>query len=200
MRFPVTLKKLLSFVLVAIALLILLTACTDLEEEPLPQVSSDSTKLPDQESWASVITISQNGRPVALVWASYVASFQKEGKTYLKDSVHVDFYDREGEHTSVLTAREGVYEEKSRNLTAMGNVVVVSDSGMVLETQELKWHNDRQKIVSRVPVRFVTANDTIWGRSFESDPDLKNYSISGARGRSSRNVPLEKQNSGGQRP
>lgn len=187
MKFLVCLTK-----AVLLAALILAVGCTDLEEPESYPALADSTRLPDQESWESTITISQEGRPVALVWAQYIANYQKDAKTYLEDSVHVDFYDREGNHSATLTADQGVYEEKKRDLTATGNVIVESDSGVVLESEELFWDNDRQKIISKVPVRFLTETDTIWGDSFESDPDLKNYTIFGARGRSQRQVPLDR--------
>jgi LPS export ABC transporter protein LptC len=110
----------------------------------------------------------------------------------LKDSIHADFFNQQGEHSSVLTARQGVVDNNTRNLTAIGNVVVVSDSGIVLETEELMWDNQRQKVISEVTVKFTTAIDTLIGDSFISDPDLVNYEIRNARGYSKRLVPVEK--------
>ncbi|RMF59949.1 MAG: hypothetical protein D6748_05160, partial [Calditrichaeota bacterium] len=66
------------------------------------------------------------------------------------------------------------------------------DSGIVLETEELHWDNNKQKIISQVPVKITTKTDTLLGDSFISDPDLKNYTIHNARGYSRRVVPVEK--------
>jgi LPS export ABC transporter protein LptC len=104
----------------------------------------------------------------------------------------VDFYNQDGNHNSVLTSREGVVDNNTHNLTAIGNVIVVSDSGIVLETEELMWDNRKQKIISEVAVKFTTLIDTLIGDSFISDPDLANYEISNARGYSRRQIQVKK--------
>jgi len=168
-----------------------LVGCSSEEEAP-PTTPAAEQEYPDQESWESTIVITRDGRKVAEVWAGYIAYYKKKQQTVLKDSIHVDFYDREGNHNSVLTAREGVVFNRTNDLLARGNVVVVSDSGVVLQTEELRWDNRRQKIISDVPVIFTTQTDTIEGDSFISDPDLNRYEIRNPRGYSRRAVPLRK--------
>jgi hypothetical protein len=85
-----------------------------------------------------------------------------------------------------------VVHNQTNDLTAYGNVVVVSDSGIVLQTEVLFWDNEKQKIISEVPVRFTTKDDTLIGDSFVSNPDLTNYEIRNARGYSRRKIPIEK--------
>lgn len=165
--------------------------CTSIEEQT-PAGSLDPNSIPDQESWKSTITITQEGKKFAEIWAGYISFYNQQGKTFLKDSIHGDFFDRDGSHNSVLTADSGIVFNQTNNLVAYGEVVVVSDSGIVLETQELRWDNEKQKIISDVPVRFTTKDDTLVGDSFISDPDLSNYEIRNARGYSRRTIPLEK--------
>ena len=180
--------------LLLIACLGCLVACSDFQEEPSGASLQDEEKLeyPDQESWESTIILSKEGKRVADVWANYIAVYNKKNQTLLKDSIHVDFYDRDGNHNSVLTANEGIVENITRNLKAIGNVVVVSNKGEVLETEELYWDNSQQKIISNVPVRLTTETDTLFGDSFISDPDLIHYEIKNTRGRSKRGIPLSK--------
>jgi len=165
--------------------------CTRIEEDQVPSESKKQL-FPDQESWKSTLTITSEGRRVAEVWAGYIAIYNQTRKAILRDSIHVDFYDREGKHNSTLTADSGVVYRSTNDLEAMGHVVVVSDSGIVLKTERLRWDNEKQKIVSEVPVTFTTAQDTIVGDAFISDPDLKNYEIKNARGFSRRKIPLKK--------
>ena len=165
--------------------------CTSIEEQT-PAGSLDPNSIPDQESWNSTITITQEGKKFAEIWAGYISFYNLQGKTFLKDSIHADFFDRDGSHNSVLTADSGIVFNQTNNLVAYGKVVVVSDSGIVLETQELRWDNEKQKIISDVPVRFTTQDDTLVGDSFISDPDLSNYEIRNARGYSRRTIPLKK--------
>jgi len=171
--------------------LFLLMGCTSVEEQT-SAASLDPDNIPDQESWQSTITITEDGKKFAEVWAGYISFFNNKGMTFLKDSIHADFFDRDGSHNSILTADSGVVFNQTNNLVAYGQVVVISDSGIVLETQELRWDNEKQKIISDVPVRFTTLEDTLVGDSFISDPDLTNYEIRNARGYSRRTIPLER--------
>jgi len=172
-------------------LLVFLVGCSKVDENQ-PTKNSQTIDVPDQESWQSVITITKDGKRVAEVWAGYIALYNEKQITLLKDSIHIDFFDREGKHNSILTADSGIVYNKTNNLVAEGNVVVISDSGIVLETEQLRWDNKKQKIVSDVPVRFTTATDTLIGDSFISDPDLRNYEIRNARGYSRRNILIKK--------
>ena len=182
------------FIFLLIVLIAFLTACSDLQEEPsrTDLSAAEKEEYPDQESWESTIIVSKEGKRVADVWANHIMVFNKKNQTLLKDSIHVDFYDRNGNHNSVLTANEGIVENNTRNLKAIGNVILVSDKGEVLETEELYWDNARQKIISEVPVKLMTKTDTLFGDSFISDPDLIHYEIRTTYGRSKRGIPLSK--------
>ena len=160
-----------------------LYSCSNNQEEPSGP-RSEIEGLPDQESWNSNILITRDGRRIA--------SYNSKNETVLKDSIHIDFYDQEGNHNSVLTAKEGLVYNQNNNMVAFGNVIVVSDSGIVLETEELKWNNQRQKIISDVPVVFTTDTEKLLGDSFVSDPDLKNYEIKNARGYTEKVIPPKK--------
>ncbi|MBN2366818.1 MAG: LPS export ABC transporter periplasmic protein LptC [Calditrichaeota bacterium] len=176
--------------ILAVAVL-LIFGCTDIEENQ-SSTSPDKDRVPDQESWQSTIIMTRDGKKFAEIWAGYIAYFNEEAQTILSDSIHADFYDRNGDHNSVLTADSGLVYNRSNNLWAYGDVRVVSDSGIVLQTRELHWDNDRQKIISDVQVKFTTKEDTLLGDSFISDPDLKNYEIKNARGFSQRKISLTK--------
>ncbi|MFZ0389328.1 MAG: LPS export ABC transporter periplasmic protein LptC [Calditrichia bacterium] len=179
-----------NILFILMSVLVFLTACTDIDNEGKSGTAPEKN-YPDQESWNSTITITKEGKRLAEVWAGYMALYNKQNMAVLQDSVHVDFYNSEGQHNSVLTADSGRVNNSTNNLYAMGNVVVVSDSGIVLQTEKLQWDNQRQKIVSDVPVQFTTEEDTLYGDSFISDPNLKNYEIRNTRGKSRRKIPLE---------
>ena len=183
-----TFKKYLPFIILT---LVLGLSCQKLEEDTAT-TGLDKNQVPDQESWQSTFTITQDGKKFAEVWSGYIAFFNELGHTYLKDSIHADFFDKEGQHNSVLTADSGIVYNQTNSLIAFGDVVVVSDSGIVLETEKLRWDNELQKIISDVEVRFTTLEDTLIGDSFISDPDLTNYEIRNARGYSRRKISMEK--------
>jgi LPS export ABC transporter protein LptC len=161
-------------------LFVLITACSNQESESVE--SGSRIDYPDQESWNTVLTITNNGNKIGIVEASHLKKYSKKNLTLISDGLKVDFFNSEGKHTSVLTSEGGRVHDVKQDMIAYGNVVVVSDSGMTLYTDTLKWDNERQKIISEIPVKITSENDTLYGDSFISDPSLENYEITNSRG------------------
>jgi LPS export ABC transporter protein LptC len=161
--------------------LIFLLACE--RQTPTRNTAAVTTDSPDLVSWASEHEISVDGMLRAKIWAGYTAKFNRESVFYFSDSLHVDFYNEFGQHQSELFADSGLVDERTEDLRVWSNVRVISDSGIVLLAEELKWDNQRQRIYSDTAVTFLSARDTLLGDSFESDPNLTNYRIVNPRGR-----------------
>lgn len=163
-------KKILYF-----GLAILLLGCRSQQQESVAPPNYDG---PDQEGWNSRITVTSNGRVAAVLQYSHMEKYSKRRETKFDGGIVVDFYNTEGKHTSNLVAERGLLREETNDVEAMDNVVAVSDSGITLRTQRLRWDNSRQKIVSNDFVTITTAsNDTLYGQGFESDQNLRNWSI-----------------------
>ncbi|MCK5078198.1 MAG: LPS export ABC transporter periplasmic protein LptC [Calditrichia bacterium] len=166
-----------------------LTGCFKTEKEK--QITKKHGMVPDQESFNATISLTKDGKQTAKIWAAHILVFNKKNEFYLKDSIHVDFYNKKGVHNSVLTADKGIVYNHTKDLKAVGNVVVVSDSGVTLLTEELKWINKRQKLIADTSVTFITDQDSLFGDYFESDPDLKEYIIRNTSGVSTREMQPE---------
>ena len=161
-------------------------------EDKNKSVSSDNNVYPDQESWDAIILITKDGKIVGNLKAGHVQKFTQKKITLLDENLQVDFYNEMGEHTSVLTSDGGKVFDLKQDMVAYGNVVVVSDSGLTLFTDTLKWNNKEQKICSEIPVKIISQDqDTLYGDSFISDPNLINYEIVNPRGKSKKTLTLE---------
>ena len=134
-------------------------------------------QYPDQEIWNSNITLTKDGRKRAVVHSGHLTKNNDQAFVYMDTDVAVDFYDKDERHLSHLTSRTAIINENTNDLTARGNVVVVSDSGFTLFTEELRWDHRRERIISDVFVTFVTPEDSLTGIGFESQSDLKNWVI-----------------------
>ncbi|HUI10557.1 MAG TPA: LPS export ABC transporter periplasmic protein LptC [Bacteroidota bacterium] len=139
---------------------------------PLPP-----SALPSQESWRSTVTFTDSARVKAVLWAGHIAEFQSERVTLLDDSVHVDFFDEEGRHTSLLTARRGKVNDATQDFEADDSVVVVSDSGSTMKTDRLFWTNADRTIHTDAYVDITSPTEHITGKGMVSDQDLRNYRI-----------------------
>ena len=133
--------------------------------------------LPTQESWNSTVTFTDSGVVKAILKAGHISQYEGSKQTSLDKGVHVDFFDEHGVHSSVLTSETGKVDETTNNLEAIGNVVVVSDSGVVVKTEKLFWDNQRQLIHSEEFVTITSPKENLQGHGFESDQNLKNYKI-----------------------
>jgi len=139
---------------------------------PLPP-----SALPSQESWRSTVTFTDSARVKAVLWAGHIAEYQGDRTTLLDDSVHVDFFDETGRHTSTLTARRGKVNDATQDFEARDSVVVISDSGSTMRTDRLYWTNADRTIHTDAFVDITSPTEHITGTGMVSDQDLKNYRI-----------------------
>lgn len=145
-------------------------------------------KYPDQESWNSTIVLTKNGQKRAVVLSGHLTKNNDESVVLMDDTVDVDFFNAEEAHISHLNSLRARVNENTNDLLATGNVVVVSDSGVTLYTEELAWDHKRERIVSGVFITLVSDKDTLTGVGFESDSDLKNWIIEKPAGVTDREV------------
>jgi len=133
-------------------------------------------ELPEQVISDFVMTETDQGRLEWKLYARDAASYAGRN-SILGHVVRVDFFDEAGKQSSELTAREGEINQRTRNMTARGNVVIQTHEGTRLSTEELHFLNREQKIVVPVEklVRVERGGDVLTGYGFESDPDLTHY-------------------------
>ncbi len=164
--------------IVPILLAFLVAGAAGCEEKIHPDVRPlTQTDIPDQESWNSTVRFSDSARVKAVLWAGHIANFATQKLTLLSDSIHVDFYNEQEVHTSVLTARQGKVNDETQDFDARENVVVISDSGTVLRTDRLFWDNAGRKIHTDAFVDIVSPTEHIMGHGLVSDQSLRNYRI-----------------------
>jgi LPS export ABC transporter protein LptC len=106
------------------------------------------------------------------------AQAQGEGERMRLWGVNLEFFGAGGDSVqSTLTSLEGEADPRSRELLARGNVVVATRGDRRLETEELRWDPEREKMISDVPVRLYKGLSVIRGTGIVADPDLGSYEI-----------------------
>ncbi|MDG2267235.1 MAG: LPS export ABC transporter periplasmic protein LptC [Candidatus Marinimicrobia bacterium] len=154
---------------------LLIISCSSIENE----ANMDSRAgFPDQESWDVEITLTDEGIMRAFVKAGHLEKFNDRNYILLNKKVDVDFFDEEEVHTTNLKSMIAEIDEKTNFMTAIDNVVVVSDSGATLYTDTLKWDSKKEIIYTASPIMLTTnKNDTLYGNGFESDVGLNHWKI-----------------------
>jgi LPS export ABC transporter protein LptC len=185
----IDMKSMLNIQLLFLGFLfIFITACTEFDTNEESGITP--REYPDQESWDAEMFFTKEGKRTAVLKAGYIAKYTRKKYTLLKDSVKVDFYDEQGKHKSVLTAARGKVFDDREDMVATGNVILVSDNGITLYSEELIWNNKEQKIISNVPVKITTESETMYGDSLRSDPDLINPEIINVHGSSKKKISI----------
>lgn len=175
------------WVALAAVLALSVASCTKTQTAALDQKQLEA--LPDQEGWDSVVDITKSGQPQARIWYGHMIHYPKGSVFFFDGGIKADFYDSEGRHTSLVTADSGRLQETTNRVDAYGHVVVIADSGLVLETSHLVWLPDSEFVRSEKPVRITTTEgDTLYGVGFESDAYMRKWRILNPHGVSSRRV------------
>ena len=165
-------RYLLSFIF-----LISLISCTSKDVKPKVDSSFIVEELPAQESWNSTVFFTDSGKTAAILYTGHLQLFNIRKETILEDGVKVEFFNSLEVKTTTLTSKRGRVDERTNDLYAIDSVVAVNDSGIVVRTDELKWRNRDQKIVSDKYVTIDSPDEHIEGYGFESDQHLRNYVI-----------------------
>jgi LPS export ABC transporter protein LptC len=160
-----------------ILLLAVLAGCQQQRVQPTVSYNIQQAKIPSQESWNSKVVFTDSGKTKAILHAGHIRVFIESQETLLDSNIKVDFFDLNQMHSSTLTSKRGRVDDATENLWAQDSVVVVSDSGVSIQTEELMWRNKDSKIVSDKFVTIISPKEKIQGYGFESDQGLKNYII-----------------------
>lgn len=150
-------------------------ACSNVESDKLGETREG---LPDAESWNATITLTNKGSKRAIIKSGHLEKYQQRQYILLDQNVDADFFNENEIYTSNLKSEIAEIDESKDFLIAMGNVVVVSDSGVTLYTDTLSWDNVDEKVFTDDSVVFITEqNDTLYGIGFKSDIELNNWEI-----------------------
>ena len=133
---------------------------------------------PDAESWDAVITLTNKGAKRGVIRSGHLEKYNDKEFILLDQNVDADFFNEEEVFTTNLKSLVAEIDEEEDFLVAIGNVVVVTDSGVTLFTDTLSWDNQKEKVFTSDSVVFITEKkDTLYGIGFESDIELNNWKI-----------------------
>ena len=133
---------------------------------------------PDAESWDAIITLTNKGAKRGVIRSGHLEKYNDKEFILLDQNVDADFFNEEEVFTTNLKSLVAEIDEEEDFLVAIGNVVVVTDSGVTLFTDTLSWDNQKEKVFTSDSVIFITEKkDTLYGIGFESDIELNNWKI-----------------------
>jgi len=141
-----------------------------------PKPSGADLRFPDQEARDFTLTETSEGKKNWTLWASYAAMYNDRNLVDAR-SIRIEFFDSKGMRYSTLVANQGLVDQRTNNLEAVGKVRLVTETGVRMETDSLRWINNAQKIVSDAFVRVTRKQDVVTGYGFESDANLDHFHL-----------------------
>ena len=165
-----------ALVVAALALTLAATGCGESAEPSAAPARRDGA-VPEQQFFDYRLIESSAG---VREWELQSAEMQKYAgrDDVLLVAVKMDFYS-EGAHFSVLTADSGRANLQTHDVHTWGQVVIVTDDGRRLETEELFFANSTQRITNEVFNRFTRGVDVMTGIGLEATPDLEYIELKG---------------------
>lgn len=83
----------------------------------------------------------------------------------------------ENQWAARLQAKRGIFDEAHLHMTAKEEVILENKKGDRLETEELTWAQDSDRVWTRRPVTIYTADGVLYGSGLESDGRFEDYVI-----------------------
>ncbi len=168
---PIPLRRAVPLVLAGLAMAGILAGCGGGKKL---SATGASGELPDSEVEDFTITETDSGRAQWTLYSKQAATFTAKDLVTAR-TVRIVFFDELGAKSSELVAREGELYQRTRDMIARGNVVLLTVEGWRMSTEELHFLNSRRRIVSDKLVRVEKEGSVLEGVGFESDPNLEHF-------------------------
>ena len=161
--------------------LVVLVSCTN--DPKLVQEFVSDKQQPIEQIKGAELLHTENGKVKVRVVASRIERFQDiEPSLIFSDHLEVYFYNDSTQLQSILMADYASVDEGKKIMLAQNNVILISSDDKKLETDELIWDENKNKIYTDKKVKIITGKEVIYGEGFTSTPDFKKYSITKING------------------
>ena len=157
-------------------LAIAVTGGCNTKKQPPVAAHSPLADSADQVMYPARFNLTDQGLQRAHVEADTAYFFDDNNRMEL-EGVHATFFTVTGAKDAVLTSDHGTTNTRTNNMIARRNVVVLSEDGRRLTTQELMYNQQRNEISSDSAFVMTEPNRRIAGIGFRSDPNMKNIQI-----------------------
>lgn len=162
-----------------VVLVVFLGACTSQNEELLNLPKYEG---PVAETY-NVSMLYSDSAVVKLKVEAPVRFAYENGDSEFPEGIYIEFYDNLGDTTNTLKANHCYYTAEDNVYKATGDVVVKGlKNKEQLNTEELFWSPQREKIYTEKFVRIETENEITMGHGLEAAQDFSTYTIKKSSG------------------
>lgn len=143
----------------------------------------------DQVMYGAHFNLTDKGLSRAELMADTAYFFDDNTRIELR-KVETTFYTTTGARDAYLTSRRGTYNNRSGLMIARGGVVVITEEGRRMTTQELKYDQQSNEISTDSAFVLTEPGRRLEGIGFRSDPNMQNVQIFKTKSGSTGSVTL----------
>ena len=154
----------------------LATACTNSRKSPPVSSRSALADSANQVMYGARFNLTDQGVMHAQLVADTAYFFDDNTRVELFH-VNTTFFTSVGVKNAVLTSRRGTYHTGTGVMLARGDVVVNSEDGRRLRSEELKYDQAHNEISSDSAFILTGPDRSLQGIGFRSDPNLQNVHV-----------------------
>jgi len=153
------------------------------DPKALKEFIQPENNIPIEKIESARILHTENGVLKVEIIAKTINRFKEvQPQLLFSNGIEVIFYADSARITSVLKANNASVNEVDNIMIASESVVLTSSDGKRLETDELIWDENKNKVYTDEKVFVITSKEVIEGKGFTSNPDFTEYSISKIHG------------------
>ncbi len=177
---------------IGIAVVFAVLGCTEIDTSAYRRKRSQDSMVTREFAEKVTIEYTDSGRLRARIFSPILVAVKQKRSPYLemKRGLKVDFYEKDGEIASYLTAEYAISYPDDNRVIVRNNVEILNVKGEMLNTEELKWDQKRGKIYTDRFVKITTRDQIITGQGLESDQSFSDWEILNVSG--TINVPYDK--------
>ncbi len=152
------------------------SACKSSKKTPPVSTQSALADSANQVMYGARFNLTDQGVMHAQLLADTAYFFDDNTRVELLH-VNTTFYTSTGVKNAVLTSRRGTYHTPTGQMIARGDVVVNSEDGRRLRSEELKYDQSHNEISTDSAFMLTGPDRSLQGIGFRSDPNLQNIHV-----------------------
>lgn len=161
-------------ILVSLVLSVMLSGCGN-GENSTGQPERKASNKPTEQFFDYTLVETENGIKQWVLDSDEMRKYSAQDDVELI-TVKMNFF-KNGTHFSTLTSDSGLANLLTHDIHTWGDVVVVTEDGRRLETEELFFSNETELIHNDVFNVFTRGTDVMTGIGLEATPDLEYIEI-----------------------
>src|SRR5688572_13135662 len=144
---------------------LMVAACSS-EQAPDPVASAEAqAQRADQVMYGVKQYISSEGIRRGLLNADTAYVFEDSGRVDIR-KVTLNLYGETGNQAAALTSRAGTLDTRTQGMIARGNVILTTQEGKRIETEELHYDPNAHRIWSTVTTKMIENGNPLTGDGF----------------------------------